>query len=151
MMYKSHCHLEIRSSTNEPGTAVGDYGSEGEVDVNGSNPGWADAMARVLNSKKPRKCRSIVLSRAKKLNEPAKTIKEEETVVEVGRVKQEVASLEKHPRRKVSNSTYHIQIVHDIFGVLVAEEIGPFSPSPSCSGVIFYCVCSNKNCSVNSE
>jgi hypothetical protein len=117
MIYKSHCHLEKRSSTNEPDTAFGEYG---KVDVNRTNRGWADAMARVLNSKKPRKCRSIVLSRAKKLNEPAKSIKEEETAVEVGGVKQEVASLEKHPRRKVSNSTYNIQIVHSIFGVLIA-------------------------------
>jgi hypothetical protein len=102
MIYKPHCLLEKRSSTNEPGTAFGKCDSEGEVDVNGSNAGWADAMARVLNSKKPRKSRSIVLSRAKKLNEPTKTIKEEETAEEVGGVKQEVSSLEKHPRRKVS-------------------------------------------------
>ncbi|XP_023704847.1 RRP15-like protein isoform X2 [Cryptotermes secundus] len=96
------CYLskEKRGSTNEPGTAVREYDSEGEVDVNGSNPGWADAMTRVLNSKKPRKCRSIVLSRAKKLNEPAKTVKEEETAFEVGGIKQEVASPEKHTRRK---------------------------------------------------
>lgn len=96
------CYLskEKRGSTNEPGTAVRECDSEGEVDVNGSNPGWADAMTRVLNSKKPRKCRSIVLSRAKKLNEPAKTVKEEETAFEVGGIKQEVASPEKHTRRK---------------------------------------------------
>jgi hypothetical protein len=73
--------------------------------VNGYNPGWADAMARVLNSKKPRKSRSIVLCRAKKLNEPAKTVKEEETAVEAGHIKQEVSSLEQNLRRKVSNST----------------------------------------------
>lgn len=137
MIYKSHCHLEKRGSTNEPGTAVRECDSEGEIDVNGSNPGWADAMTRVLNSKKPRKCRSIVLSRAKKLNEPAKTIKEEKTAVEVGGVKQKVASLEKHPRKKVSNSTCHIQIVHGIFGVLIAQEVDPFSLSPSHSGCNF--------------
>jgi hypothetical protein len=144
---KSYCHFEKRSNTNELGITVGEYGSE-EVDVNGSNPGWADAMARVLKSKKPRKCRYIVLSRAKKLNEPAKTIKEEETAVEVGGVKQEVASFQKHPRRKVSNSTYHIQIVRGICDILIAQEIDPFSAS---SGVIFCCYCSSKNCSVNSE
>ncbi|PNF36495.1 hypothetical protein B7P43_G15881 [Cryptotermes secundus] len=133
------CYLskEKRGSTNEPGTAVREYDSEGEVDVNGSNPGWADAMTRVLNSKKPRKCRSIVLSRAKKLNEPAKTVKEEETAFEVGGIKQEVASPEKHTRRKVSNSTCHIQIIRGIFGVLIAQEIAPFSPSPSHSGCNF--------------
>lgn len=96
------CYLskEKRSSTDEPDTAVGECDSGGEADLNGSNPGWADAMARVLNSKKPQKSRSIVLSRAKKLNESTKTIKEEETEVEVRGVKQEVSSLEKHPRRK---------------------------------------------------
>jgi hypothetical protein len=151
MIHKSHCHLQKGSSTNEAGTAVGEYGSEVKVDVNGTNPGWADAMARVLNSKKPPKCRSIVLSRAKKLNEPAKNIKEEETVVGVGGVKQEIANLEEHPRRKVSNSMYHFQIIHGIFGVLTAQEIDPFSPSPTCFGVIFYCFCSNENSSVISE
>jgi hypothetical protein len=96
----NYYHLERRCSTSEPGTADCKYNSEG-VDVNRSNPGWADAIARVLNSKNRRKTRSIVLSRAKKLNEPAKTVKEEETAV-VEDVKQ-VSDLQKHTRRKVSD------------------------------------------------
>jgi hypothetical protein len=103
MIYKPHCHLERRYSTRESGTEDCEYNSE-VADVNGSNPGWADAMARVLKSKKRRRTRSIVLSGAKKLNEPAKTVNEEETAVEVD-VKQEVSNLQKHTRKKVSNST----------------------------------------------
>jgi hypothetical protein len=105
MVYKPHCHLENRCVISVPGTAVWKNEGEEEADVKGSNPGWAHAMARVLNSKKRRKTRSIVLSKAKKLNEPAKTVKDEEAAVDVGDVKREVSSHQKHPRRKVSNST----------------------------------------------
>jgi hypothetical protein len=77
-----------------------------EVDHDGCNAGWADAMARVLKSKKPKKCRSIILSKAKKLNENAKSANEKETSFEAGDVSQEVSSLnEQHPRRKVGNSS----------------------------------------------
>lgn len=77
-----------------------------EVDHNGCNAGWADAMARILKSKKPKKSRSIILSRAKKLNESAKSVIEKETNFEARDVSQEVSSLnEQHPRRKVGNSS----------------------------------------------
>jgi len=76
-----------------------------EVDHNGCNAGWADAMARVLKSKKPKKSRSIILSRAKKLNENAKSVNEKASF-EARDVSQEVSSLnEQHPRRKVGNSS----------------------------------------------
>jgi hypothetical protein len=62
-------------------------------------------MARVLKSKKPKKSRSIILSRAKKLNENAKSVNEKETSFDSGGVSQEVSSRnEQHPRRKVGNS-----------------------------------------------
>jgi len=71
------------------------------VDHDGCNAGWADAMARVLKSKKPKKSRSIILSKAKKLNENAKSVNEKETSFETGDVSQEVSSLNvQHPRRK---------------------------------------------------
>jgi len=77
-----------------------------EVDHNGCNAGWADAMARVLKSKKPKNSRSIILSRAKKLNENAKSVNEKEASFEARDVSQEVSSLnEQHPRRKVGNSS----------------------------------------------
>jgi Rrp15p. len=69
------------------------------VDHNGCNAGWADAMARVLKSKKPKKSRSIILSKAKKLNESAKSVIEKETSFEVSSLN------EQHPRRKVCNSS----------------------------------------------
>jgi hypothetical protein len=63
-------------------------------------------MARVLKSTKPRKSRSIILSRAKKLNETVKSVKEEEIGLETSDIKHEVSGLnEQHPRRKVGNST----------------------------------------------
>lgn len=76
------------------------------MDHNGGNAGWADAMARVLKSKKPKKSRSIILSRAKKLNENAKSVNENEASFEARDVSQEVSSLNEHlPRRKVGNSS----------------------------------------------
>lgn len=76
------------------------------MDHNGCNAGWADAMARILKSKKPKKSRSIILSRAKKLNENAKSVVEKETNFEARDVSREVSSLnEQHPRRKVGNSS----------------------------------------------
>jgi hypothetical protein len=66
-------------------------------------------MSRVLRSKKPRKSRSVVLSRAKKLNEAAKTVKEEDTELEVGDIKPKITSLnEQHSRRKVGYSVHVI-------------------------------------------
>jgi hypothetical protein len=60
-------------------------------------------MSRVLKSKKPRKSRAVILSRAKKLNEGAITVKEEDTGLEVGDVKPKISSVnEQHSRRKVS-------------------------------------------------
>ncbi|XP_021936190.1 RRP15-like protein isoform X2 [Zootermopsis nevadensis] len=58
-------------------------------------------MSRVLRSKKPKKSRSVVLSRAKKLNDAAKTVKEEDTELEVGDIKPRISSLnEQRSRRK---------------------------------------------------
>lgn len=41
-------------------------GDEGDVEDEG-NAAWADAMLKVLNAKKPKKKKTIVLSKAKKL------------------------------------------------------------------------------------
>jgi hypothetical protein len=72
------------------------------VDHNDCPTGWADAMARVLKSKKPKKSRSIILSRAKKLKENTKSVNEKETSLEAGDVIQEISSRkEQRPKRKV--------------------------------------------------
>jgi hypothetical protein len=77
-----------------------------EVYHSGCNAGWADAMARVLKSKKPKKSRSIILSRAKKLNDNTKTVNEKERSLEAEDIIREVSSLnEQHPRRNVGNSS----------------------------------------------
>jgi hypothetical protein len=87
----------------------GESDNEGEVDLNRCNTGWADAMSRVLRLKKPRRSRSVVLSRAKKLNEGVKTSKEEDRGLEVGDIKPKISSLnEQHSRRKVGNSIHII-------------------------------------------
>lgn len=92
--------LPEEDSIGETGSGLGENESEVEVDHNGCNAGWADAMARVLKSKKPKKSRSIILSRAKKLNENAKSVNEKASF-EARDVSQEVSSLnEQHPRRK---------------------------------------------------
>jgi len=41
------------------------------------NSGWADAMLKVLKTNKPKKKKTLVLSRAKKLNETSLSLKEE--------------------------------------------------------------------------
>lgn len=53
---------------------AGEAGSESpdeemETDKSKANPGWADAMKKILSTKKPKRKKTIVLSKAKKLNE----------------------------------------------------------------------------------
>jgi hypothetical protein len=104
VIYYPRCYQE--ESIGETGSRLGENEKEVQVDHNGCNAGWAGAMARVLKSKKPKRSRSIVLSRAKKLNENAKSVHEKETSFKAGDVSQDVSSLiEQHPRRKVGNSS----------------------------------------------
>ncbi|XP_069681961.1 RRP15-like protein [Periplaneta americana] len=68
-----------------------------EIDVCESNPGWADAMARVLRLKKPRKSRSIVLSKAKKLTEVKNNVDKEKVDFEIdGDTKQNIPAVNEH-------------------------------------------------------
>ncbi|PSN36427.1 hypothetical protein C0J52_11662 [Blattella germanica] len=62
-------------SISDSVTSDDDGGQEDIIST--TNPGWADAMAKVLRMKKPKKTKSIVLSKAKKLNDISKTAKEE--------------------------------------------------------------------------
>jgi hypothetical protein len=63
-------------------------------------------MARVLKSKKPKKSRSIILSRAKKLKENTKSVNEKETSLEAGDVSQGISSQnEQRPKRKVGSGS----------------------------------------------
>lgn len=53
------------------------------------NPGWADAMQKILRVKKPKRKKTIVLSKAKKLCSIVKK-EEEDLTFEVEKVKDEV-------------------------------------------------------------
>ncbi|XP_063226280.1 RRP15-like protein [Bacillus rossius redtenbacheri] len=60
-----------------------DEENSGEEETHDSKSGWADAIAKILRTNKPRRKRSIVLSRAKKLNEVVKKVKVEEPEFDV--------------------------------------------------------------------
>ncbi|XP_031833668.2 RRP15-like protein isoform X1 [Nomia melanderi] len=55
----------------------------------GGNPNWADAMQKILRTKKPKRKKTIVLSKAKKLCDVIKTEKSEELSFEIKKVKDE--------------------------------------------------------------
>lgn len=73
--------MDIRENlSNEDQSSSGAEGDESDgdeeddqsddaVDKLKANPGWADAMKKILNTKKPKRKKSIVLSKAKKLND----------------------------------------------------------------------------------
>ena len=64
------------------------------TDKTKSNPGWADAMRKVLHTKKPKRKKSIVLSKAKKLCDIVSKEKKEHVPFEIegtdGEVKKEI-------------------------------------------------------------
>ncbi|KAJ8673443.1 hypothetical protein QAD02_004705 [Eretmocerus hayati] len=63
-----------------------------------ANPGWADAMKKILNTKKPKKKKTIVLSKAKKLNEvipkPQEKVVPFEVETEAGEIKVDTIKVE---------------------------------------------------------
>ncbi|XP_034938996.1 RRP15-like protein [Chelonus insularis] len=65
----------LSDSQNEDGDAYDDEQSEMEQDDNmesEGNPGWADVFQKILNTNKPKKKKTLVLSKAKKLSDVAK-------------------------------------------------------------------------------
>ncbi|KPI92222.1 RRP15-like protein [Papilio xuthus] len=62
-------------------------GSEGESENKGAvmltNEGWADSVAKILGTNKPKSKKTLVLSRAKKHSEIVKKVKEEKPAFEV--------------------------------------------------------------------
>lgn len=52
-------------------------------DILVTNEGWADSVAKILGSSKPKNKKTLVLSRAKKHAEIVKTVKEEKPAFEV--------------------------------------------------------------------
>lgn len=57
--------------------------SEGENSALITNEGWADSVAKILGSNKPKNKKTLVLSRAKKYKEPVKEVKEDKPSFEV--------------------------------------------------------------------
>ncbi|XP_066992187.2 RRP15-like protein isoform X2 [Anabrus simplex] len=71
----------VNDSVEEDGKTEAVEEEEENVEEKSSgNPGWADAMAKILKTKKPKGKKTIVLSKAKKLN----MIKEKAAVVTPG-------------------------------------------------------------------
>lgn len=84
--------VELTESDNE-NNLTGDEDSEANDDSDNEtnksgNPGWADAMQKILRTKKPKRKKSVVLSKAKKLCD-IKKVKEENFPIETGAVKKE--------------------------------------------------------------
>ncbi|KZC11224.1 RRP15-like protein, partial [Dufourea novaeangliae] len=65
----------------------GDVSNTHKVD---GNPSWADAMQKILKTKKPKRKKTIVLSKAKKLCDVVKKEKNEELLFEIEKVKEEI-------------------------------------------------------------
>lgn len=68
--------------------------SDDEESEAGGNPGWADVMQKILQTKKPKRKRTIVLSKAKKLCDIKKKNDEEHLPFEIAEVKKEVKTKE---------------------------------------------------------
>ncbi|XP_048504993.1 RRP15-like protein [Athalia rosae] len=57
--------LDTGTEKEEDGSSVSDSGDDD--DKSKANPGWADAMQKILRTKKPKRKKTIVLSKAKRL------------------------------------------------------------------------------------
>ncbi|XP_013135732.1 PREDICTED: RRP15-like protein [Papilio polytes] len=69
-------------SSNQEGDSEEEGGSKGEG-VMLTNEGWADSVAKILGTNKPKTKKTLVLSRAKKHSEIVKKVKEEKPAFEV--------------------------------------------------------------------
>lgn len=82
---------EESSDDNESNTIA--YKTEG-------NPGWADAMQKILQTRKPKRKKTIVLSKAKKLFDVKKKENEENVSFEIEKVKEEVETFKEDVENK---------------------------------------------------
>ncbi|KPJ18270.1 RRP15-like protein [Papilio machaon] len=67
--------------SDEEGGSEGEGGSKAAVML--TNEGWADSVAKILGTNKPKSKKTLVLSRAKKHSEIIKKVKEEKPAFEV--------------------------------------------------------------------
>lgn len=102
--------------------------SENDSDIQKSevkgNPGWADAMQKILRTGKPKRKKTIVLSKAKKLCDVVKKEKEEEVPFElVG----ENGEVKKEKIKKEYDATDKLEIPHkrrkDNLGIRVKPSV----------------------------
>lgn len=70
-----------------------DQSDDAKSDV-GGNPGWADVMQKILQTKKSKRKKTIVLSKAKKLCDIKKKNEEEQLPFEIEKVKEEMKTEE---------------------------------------------------------
>lgn len=112
-------HLE-EESENEMNS--GDEGDESESkeessegseddDKSKANPGWADALQKILKSKKPKRKKSIVLSKAKRLCDVVVKVQEERASFAVegsdGTIKKEVLKTEVKVEQEGESTSGH--------------------------------------------
>lgn len=87
-----------------------------------TNEGWADSVAKILGSSKPKNKKTLVLSRAKKHSEIVKTVKEEKPAFEVigdteekkPEVKKEEITTSEPPAKKVKHDKPSIRVKPNI-------------------------------------
>uniref|UniRef100_A0A2A4JB45 RRP15-like protein n=1 Tax=Heliothis virescens TaxID=7102 RepID=A0A2A4JB45_HELVI len=87
-----------------------------------TNEGWADSVAKILGSSKPKNKKTLVLSRAKKHSEIVKTVKEEKPAFEVIgdteekklEVKKEEITASEPPAKKVKHEKPSIRVKPNI-------------------------------------
>lgn len=98
--------------------------SADEKDVITANEGWADSVAKILGSKKPKNKKTLVLSRAKKHADVLKQVKEEKPEfevigdVEVKVVKKEEATSEPPVKKIVS-----INLKNNLFAITLNKYV----------------------------
>lgn len=77
--------VELSGSNDEADVESGEESNDKSGDESAlvTNEGWADSVAKILGSSKPKNKKTLVLSRAKKYSETVKKEKEEKPAFEV--------------------------------------------------------------------
>ncbi|XP_046402332.1 RRP15-like protein [Ischnura elegans] len=86
-------------------------GSESEKELSKGNTGWADAMSKILKTNKPKKKRTVVLSRAKKLSDSKISAEKAKAITfEIdGEIKQEKDTTEKPEEKPTPAVLYKVR------------------------------------------
>ncbi|XP_014372010.2 RRP15-like protein [Papilio machaon] len=106
--------------SDEEGGSEGEGGSKAAVML--TNEGWADSVAKILGTNKPKSKKTLVLSRAKKHSEIVKKVKEEKPAFEVvgeseeikPEIKKEVTVPTEPPKKKKKEEKSTVRIKPNI-------------------------------------